>query len=289
MSIKIQNVSMQFKNNLALDEVNLEIGEGIFGLLGQNGAGKTTLMRILATLLTQTKGLIDIYGKKVQKENYEEIKKIIGYLPQELGLYPNLTVSESLDYMGGLCGMSKKARVARIDSLLELTNLTEHQKKKNRQLSGGMKRRVGLVQAMLHSPKLLIVDEPTSGLDPEERIRIRGMLADFAQGRTIIYSTHVVEDLASTCNNLCVLNKGKIKYDGTVENMLKKAQGHIYQCELKNEKELSNIQDEYFVIGKVYKDGQINVKFTSNEQPKIQCSKVDVNLEDAYVYINNLK
>lgn len=287
MSVKIENVSMQFENNLALHEVNLEIEEGVFGLLGQNGAGKTTLMRILATLLTPTNGESYIYGKKLEKENYEEIKHMIGYLPQELGLYPNLTVRESLDYIGGLYGLSKNIRKERIDSLLNLTDLTEQQKKKNRQLSGGMKRRVGLIQAMLHSPKLLIVDEPTAGLDPEERIRIRSLLADFSRNRTVIFSTHVVEDLAATCNKLCVLNKGKIKYSGTVENMIKEAHGHIYQCKLENEQDLLKLQEKYFITGKVYEEGKINIKFVTQENPQIKCEQVKENLEDAYIYINN--
>lgn len=288
MNVKIENISMQFKDTWALNDISMEIGEGIFGLLGENGAGKTTLMRILTTLLEPVAGDVYLCGKKVNSQNREEIKRMVGYLPQELGLYPSLTVRESLEYIGGLCGMSKNLRNERIDYLLELTNLKEHQKKKNRQLSGGMKRRVGLVQAMLHEPKVLIVDEPTSGLDPEERIRIRNLLADFSKGRTVLFSTHVVEDLGATCSKLCVLSKGKVKYQGDVDSMLQKAQGHVYQCKVNNENEVKEIREKYFVTGNVREEGRICIRFISEEVPTaLACSRVNANLEDAYIYLNH--
>ncbi len=287
MNITIEGLSMQFKATKALDDVNLTIGEGIFGLLGENGAGKTTLMRILTTLLKPTAGNAYLCGKKIEPQNREEIKRMVGYLPQELGLYPSLTVRESLDYIGGLCGLSRNIRHEQIDYLLELTNLTEQQKKKNRQLSGGMRRRVGLVQAMLHSPKILIVDEPTTGLDPEERIRIRNLLTDFSQGRTVLFSTHVVEDLSATCFQLCVLKKGKVKYQGSLENMIQKTEGHVYQCIVKDEMEMKEVREKYFVIGNVHEEGKVKIRFLSEETPELlSCDKVKANLEDAYIYLN---
>ena len=168
---------------------------------------KTTLMKILVTLLTPTSGTVEINGLTVKPENYEIIKKQIGYLPQEFGLYPNLTVREALEYVGIMSGMEKAEYQKQIDYYLEATGLSAHQKKKNRQLSGGMKRRVGLIQALLHNPSVLIVDEPTTGLDPEERIRIRNLLFDFSADRTVLFSTHVTEDLAATCNQLAVMKK----------------------------------------------------------------------------------
>lgn len=289
MNIKIENISKVYKNNVrGLNDINLEIGEGIFGLLGQNGAGKTTLMRILTTLLTPTSGKVMICGIPIEKNNYDEIIQMIGYLPQELGLYPNLTVRESLDYMGGLSGLSSEIRKERISNLLELTGLAEHQKKKNKQLSGGMKRRVGLVQAMLTHPKVLIVDEPTAGVDPEERIKIRSLLADFGKTRTILFSTHTIEDIAATCHDLCVLNKGEVKYNGSVDTMLDMVQGHSYSCTLENENELMALQNEYFVTGKVYNLNKINVRFISKKEPTINCKPVEPNLEDAYIYINHI-
>ena len=173
MGISVENLVMEYKKGTkSLDHVNLNIDHGIYGLLGENGAGKSTLMKILVTLLTPTEGIVEINGIHLARKNYELIKKEIGYLPQELGLYPNLTVRESLEYVGIMSGLKKKEYEERIDYYLDMTGLTEQQRKKNRQLSGGMKRRVGLVQALLHNPGILIVDEPTTGLDPEERIRI---------------------------------------------------------------------------------------------------------------------
>lgn len=288
MSIKIQNISMYFDKIKALDNVSIEIEEGIFGLLGENGAGKTTLMRLLTTLLEPTSGDIYLYGEKVCYENRENIKRLVGYLPQELGLYPSLTVRESLEYIGGLCGISKCMRDERIDTLLELTNLKDHQKKKNRQLSGGMKRRVGLIQAMLHDPKVLIVDEPTTGLDPEERIRIRNLLSDFSRGRIVLFSTHVIEDLSATCSQICVLKKGKVKYQGSLEDMRKSAEGHVYQCKVKSEAEMQKIKERYYVIENVHETDKIYVKFLADTIPSISSyNRTNARLEDAYIYLNH--
>lgn len=289
MNIEIENLSKRFKNGvIALDHVDMQMGDGIFGLLGKNGAGKTTLMRILTTLMEPTSGSVSICGIKLCKENYNEIRKLIGYLPQELGLYPNLSVKESLDYIGGIDGIEKRTRKERMDKLLELTNLSEHKNKKNKQLSGGMKRRVGLVQAMLSDPKILIVDEPTAGLDPEERIRIRSLLSDFSKERTVILSTHMIEDLAATCNHICILNQGKVKYDGSVQDMMENVRGHVYSTLLKSERELLELQEKYAVTGKVYEGDKINVRFVSNAIPKNEYKKVDANLEDAYIFINQI-
>lgn len=207
MSIRIDDLTVTFKNGVtAVDHVDLEIPHGIFGLLGENGAGKTTLMRVLTTVLAPTSGKVLLDGTLYCEANYEKIQKKIGYLPQEIDLYPSLTVRECLEYMGDLAGIEKRESKKRIDYYLEKTSLADHQKKKMRQLSGGMKRRVGLVQALLHEPDFLIVDEPTTGRS-EERIRIRNLLVDFAEERTVLFSTHVVEDLMATCNQLAVMKK----------------------------------------------------------------------------------
>lgn len=210
MSIKIADLTVTFKNQVtAVNHINLEISNGIYGLLGENGAGKTTLMRVLTTVLKPTGGTVSLDGILYSEGNYEKIQQKIGYLPQEIDLYPNLSVQECLEYMGELSGIPQQECKKRIKYYLEKTSLTEHRKKKMRQLSGGMKRRVGLVQALLNEPDFLIVDEPTTGLDPEERIRIRNLLVDFSENRTILFSTHVVEDLAATCSKLAVMKKGK--------------------------------------------------------------------------------
>ena len=285
MGIEIKNLVMEYKKGIkSLNHINLTIEHGIYGLLGENGAGKTTLMKILVTLLTPTKGEVKINGLKLEKKNYEAIKKRIGYLPQELGLYPNMTVRESLEYVGIMCGMGKKTYTRQIDFYLKRTGLLEHQHKKNKQLSGGMKRRVGLVQALLHEPNILIVDEPTTGLDPEERIRIRNLLVVFAADKIVLFSTHVTEDLAATCEQLCIMRKGKITYNGTISKLIENAQNHVFCCTLLNEQEFSLFQKKYKVASKIYKAKGIEVRFVSEGIPGIPCESCEPTLEDAYIY-----
>lgn len=285
MGIRISNLSMEYKKGVkSLDNINLLIPEGIYGLLGENGAGKTTLMKILVTLLTPTSGIIEIDGIKLEKKRYEEIKKIIGYLPQELALYPNLTVKESLEYVGLMSGMKKKEYKRQIEFYLDKTGLIEHQYKKNKQLSGGMKRRVGLVQALIHRPKILIVDEPTTGLDPEERIRIRNMLVDFANERTVLFSTHVTEDLAATCDKLCIMSKGKIAYNGCITELIESANTHVFSCSFDSEADYQEFQGNYRVTSKIYKANMVEVRFVSENMPTMVCEKCIPTLEDAYIY-----
>ncbi len=290
MSIKIKDVTVTFKNGVtAVDHVNLEIPGGIYGLLGENGAGKTTLMRVLTTILKPNSGMAFLDGTAYEERNYERIRQKIGYLPQEIDLYPNLTVRECLEYMGDLSGIKKEVYKKRIDDYLERTSLTEHQKKKMRQLSGGMKRRVGLIQALLNDPKFLIVDEPTTGLDPEERIRIRNLLVDFSENRTVLFSTHVVEDLAATCNQLAIMKKGNFLYTGSVKDLMAKAAGHIWVALLKDETQIKNLETRYTVTSKQYIEEGLKVKFISETMPDLNCRQPEISLEDAYMYFINKK
>lgn len=288
MQLKINKISKTFKNGTkALDKIDLVIEKGIFGLLGQNGAGKTTLMRILTTIYDASEGTLNMDSTEYCKTNYSEIKKKIGYLPQELGMYPNLSVRESLEYIGALSGIPSTTLKMRINNLLEQTNMKDYQKMKNRQLSGGMKRRVGLVQAMLTNPELLIVDEPTAGVDPEERIKIRKMLSDFGKDRTVIFSTHVVEDLVSISNKLCVLNKGKVKYLGSVADMIKIVDKHCFECDIKLGEDKKLEESGIYIVNKYYTESGIKVKFISKNKPEFNCTFVTPELEDAYIYINH--
>lgn len=253
MSIHIKDLTVTFKNGVtAINHADLEIPKGIFGLLGENGAGKTTLMRVLTTVLKPVSGTVTLDGILYSEKNYEEIQRKIGYLPQEIELYPNLTVQECLEYMGDLAGVPKTDCRKRIEYYMKKTGLGEHQKKKMKQLSGGMKRRVGLVQALLNEPEFLIVDEPTTGLDPEERIRIRNLLVDFSENRTVLFSTHVVEDLAATCNQLTIMHKGTFLYTGSVRNLAEKAQGKIWICKVPDEENARKIERKYRKIGRAH-------------------------------------
>ena len=286
MTINIKGLTVEFNNGTkAIDNLNLNIEKGIYGLLGENGAGKTTLMRVLTTILPVSKGNILINGINLEKNNYEMIQKQIGYLPQELEVYPSLTVRDSLEYLGRMSLIPKNICKDRIDYYLEKTGLIDKQNKKNKQLSGGMKRRVGLVQALLNEPPILIVDEPTTGLDPEERIKIRNLLVDFGETRTVIFSTHVIEDIASTCNKLGIMQKGNLIFNGEISELLKNAENHVWNCLITNEKEILELSRYATISSKQYVNGNIMTKIISEEKPRIDCIRAEVTLEDAYLYM----
>lgn len=288
MSVEIKDLSVIFKNGVtAVNQVNLEIESGIYGLLGENGAGKTTLMRVLTTILKPTKGTVSLNGIPYTEKNYEAIQKKIGYLPQELNLYPDLTVRECLEYLGELAGVPKEICRERIDCYLKKTSLTEHQKKKMKQLSGGMKRRVGLIQALLNDPQFLIVDEPTTGLDPEERIRIRNLLVEFSEGRLVLFSTHVVEDLAATCSQLAVMKRGAFLYSGSVRGLISEARGKIWIAYAEDEQEAGRLEKKYQISSKQYSEEGMRMKIISDVKPEGNCRPAEVTLEDAYVYAMN--
>lgn len=288
MSVKINDLTVTFKNGVtAVNHLSLEIPKGIYGLLGENGAGKTTLMRVLTTVLKPSGGTAALDGILYKDDNYEKIQRKIGYLPQEIDLYPTLTVRACLEYMGDLSGIDRRECGKRIDYYLEKTSLAEHQKKKMKQLSGGMKRRVGLVQALLNEPDFLIVDEPTTGLDPEERIRIRNLLVDFAENRTVLFSTHVVEDLAAACSRLAVMKKGSVLYSGPVKNMMEEANGCIWICKAANEEQVRELEKNYHITSKQYENGELQLKLVSETKPPIECIQTSTTLEDAYIYLMN--
>lgn len=286
MSIKINDLTVTFKNKVtAINHASLEIPNGVFGLLGENGAGKTTLMRVLTTVLAPTSGTVSMDGILYCEGNYPKIQHRIGYLPQEIDLYPGLTVQECLEYMGDLAGIPRNECKERIQYYLEKTSLTEHRKKKMRQLSGGMKRRVGLVQALLNEPKFLIVDEPTTGLDPEERIRIRNLLVDFSENRTVLFSTHVVEDLAAVCNQLAVMKKGEFLYAGSMKELLSEAKGHVWVCQARDEVQAREIEREYHISSKQLSEKGVQIRLINEKKPEVDCIPVEPTLEDAYIFI----
>ena len=280
--IEIQNVNKFYGKKQALKDVNLVIHQGMFGLLGRNGAGKTTLMKTLATLHNAKSGKITICGVPV--EHAKEIRGMIGYLPQDFSMYPTMTVKESLEYLGVLSGMNKTLRTERMELLLKRVNLTEHQHKKVKALSGGMKRRLGIAQALLHDPKVLIVDEPTAGLDPEERIRFRNLLCEVAEERIVILSTHIVGDIEATCEQIAIMNNGEILWKGTVSELLKNAEKKVFTANI-NRKYLSQIKKQYIVTGMLVQGEYTTVRIISEQKPDLQgVVLTEPNLEDAYMY-----
>ncbi len=214
----------------ALNGIDLIIGQGMFGLLGPNGAGKTTLMRILAGIVNASSGSVDINRFDVTTDRgKQEVKKVLGYLPQELGMYPELTAAQFVDYMAILKGLDDpKYRRERVQNVLDMVGLGDNINRKIKGFSGGMKRRVGIAQALVNDPKLLIVDEPTAGLDPEERIRFRNLLVNLAANRTVLLSTHIVEDIGQTCRDLAVIARGKVIFRGSPVELSQEATGHVW-------------------------------------------------------------
>ncbi len=235
MQVQITGLSKMYGGSVrALDNIDLDISAGMFGLLGPNGAGKTTLLRILATLLKPTTGRAVVGGFDVTDARQKwAVKRLLGYLPQELSMYPNLSAYEFLDYIATLKGLHH-ARTRRndVERVLQLTGIDGMARRRIKALSGGMKRRVGIAQALLGDPQLLIVDEPTVGLDPEERVRFRMLLARLAGERVVILSTHIVEDIATTCHDLAVMRRGRICFRGSPTALLHAANGHAWELML---------------------------------------------------------
>lgn len=214
----------------ALNGIDLQIGSGMFGLLGPNGAGKTTFMRILAGIVNCSTGSVRIAGQDVTTESGKQaIKSFLGYLPQELGMYNELSAAQFVDYMAILKGLDDpRQRKQRVEKVLEMVGLAENAGRKIKGFSGGMKRRVGIAQALVNDPRLLIVDEPTAGLDPEERIRFRNLLVNLAADRTVLLSTHIVEDIGQTCRDLAVISRGKVLFRGSPTQLMQAATGHVW-------------------------------------------------------------
>lgn len=281
-TIEIKHVSKCYGKKQALKDVTLTINQGMFGLLGRNGAGKTTLMKTLAALHRKSEGTISVCGVPIEKA--KEIRSMTGYLPQDFSMYPNMTVLEALDYLGTLSGMTRAERAERIRLLVKKVNLTEHQHKKVKALSGGMKRRLGIAQALLHDPKVLIVDEPTAGLDPEERIRFRNLLTEAAEDRIVILSTHIVGDIEASCEDVAILNEGQILWKGTVSELLANARGKVFTVNVPKE-ELPRIRKDFIVTGMLIQAEYVTVRVISDTAPDVQDAVPDEpNCEDAYMY-----
>lgn len=281
MKIEIKNLSKKYGSKHALKSIDLEIHQGMFGLLGPNGAGKTTLMRVLTTLIKKSDGSIAIDNIDIGEKT--KIRSLVGYLPQDFSIYPSMSVYEAMDYLAILSGIKdRKFRHARINELLKAVNLDKHMKVKFKALSGGMKRRLGIAQALLHDPKIIIVDEPTAGLDPEERIRFRNLLCDFAVDRIVILSTHIVEDIEFTCENLAILKDGSVLYQGKVSDLLKKAEGSIWSTTV-DRNELEALRRKHNIISTVSEGDNIKVRILSDCKPTESSICLKPSVEDAYM------
>ena len=285
MEIKIENLSKIYRGgNRALNNVSLHIEDGMFGLLGPNGAGKSTLMRILVTLMKPTQGKVIVNGLDLQK-NRKQVRAILGYLPQDFRFFARYSTWEFLDYSARLAGLKHtKERNKEVERLLEEVGLFEVRDRKAGRLSGGMKRRLGIAQALVGDPKIIIVDEPTTGLDPDERIRFRNLLSKMTEKEMIIIlSTHIVSDISSTCNNMALLHLGNLVYEGAPDYLIEQTRGHVFQVTLSH-LEFEEVKEKYHVISTIPSVAGWDIQLVADELNGYDYKLIEPNLEHAYVY-----
>ncbi len=285
MKIEIQGLNKIYPNgNHALKDINLEFGTGMFGLLGPNGAGKSSLMKIIVTLMKPTSGVAMINGRDIQKHR-KELRGMLGYLPQDFRFFTSLKTWEFLDYSGSLAGMkNRKERLTEVDRLLDQVGLLEVRDRPAKKLSGGMKRRLGIAQALIGNPKIIVVDEPTTGLDPDERIRFRNILSQLSQNDVIIIlSTHIVGDISSTCQGMALMNKGEVVFNGPPEQLIKHAEGHVFKLNL-TPAEYETVKEHYDIISTIPVESGWEVQVVSENIPEFESKEITPNIEDAYVY-----
>ena len=285
MNIEIKNLTMRYPraDKKALDGVTITIPEGIYGLIGRNGAGKTTLMRILATVLDATEGEILVDGKEMTAA-CSEFRASLGYLPQSTRLMPRMNIVEFLDYVCILKGIKDKSeRKERIAAVIETVGLKGEEKKRLVRYSGGMLRRAGIAQVLIGDPKVLIIDEPTTGLDPEERLYFLNLLSRIAEGRIVIFSTHITADIAHLCSNICVLEEGKVQYAGDKLEFVQRISGRLWSHRGTEEEE-AMLRSTATVTAVTYLDGDSCVRYVADEPLTEKSEKVVPTLEDAYIY-----
>lgn len=281
MELKLKNIKKTYGKQVAIDDFNYEFKEGIYGILGSNGAGKTTLLKILSAILEPTAGTIfwnheNIFAKR------SEYRSKIGVLPQNMGYYENFSVKDFIHFIGILKGCDKEKIREEISYVLEAVNLVNEKNKKMGELSGGMRQRVGIAQALLNNPQVLILDEPTVGLDPEERGSFRNVLTNISEKRIILLSTHIVQDIEYVANEILIMKQGKILVSGSRKNILKSVEGKIWECE--------DIEKNNHVIlcNQRYENDKIISRVISNECPGGNAQKVHACLDDVYLYFNTL-
>lgn len=284
MELFVEHISKRFKDLTAVDDVSLRITPGVWGLLGANGAGKTTLMRMIAGIMTPSSGQIRYDGIPIGelKESYRDV---FGYLPQEFGFYPEFTVKDYLEYVAVLKGLSDRDSKRRINDLLEQMTLTHVRNKKISKLSGGMKRRVGIAQALLNEPEILILDEPTSGLDPGERVRFRNLLSEFAHDRIVLISTHIVSDVEYIATQNAVMKGGKLLAKGTTEELVKLVEGKVWTAQIPMSR-LSEYERLLQIVNlRNEENGRISIRYLA-ETPYTEDSKPAApHLEDLYLWL----
>lgn len=280
MELVLDRVTKQFKNKIAADRISLALHAGIYGLLGANGSGKTTLMRMICGILDPTSGEVTYDGQPVSGREYREV---LGYLPQDFGYYPDFTARDFLLYMASLKGLAKREARQRAARLLKLVDLSAAAKKKIKTFSGGMKRRLGIAQALLNNPRVLILDEPTAGLDPKERIRFRNLIARLGKDKIILLSTHIVSDIEDIASMILVMKNGRIIHKGSLGQIIREIEGRVYECRIGPDS-AEQFMAQYPVINVRQLTDGYQLRVIAGQPPTSQATAVPATLEDLYLY-----
>jgi ABC-type multidrug transport system ATPase subunit len=283
MDLVITNVSKRYQGNIwGLREFSLSLGPGVVGLLGPNGAGKSTLMRILATIARPTGGTVTWDGADIVRAP-DGLRAVLGYLPQDFGVYPNLTPKEFLEYLAAAKGLDGPTARKRIDELLQLVNLSEVRHQRLGGFSGGMRQRVGIAQALLNDPRLLIVDEPTAGLDPEERVRFRNLLSDLSGERIVILSTHIVSDVEAVATDIAIIVRGRLVRHAAPEDLLRAVKGHVWEWLIPSS-DVPAARTRFRVSGSIRKNDGVLIRVLAPSAPGPAAQLAEPSLEDAYLH-----
>ena len=287
--LEMINVTKSYKHKNANENINLVLESGVYGLLGPNGAGKSTLMKQIVTVTNPTSGKILYNGKDIKSLD-DEYRAIVGYLPQDFDAYKNFKAKDFLMYMAALKGMDKETSKKRVDELLKLVGLSEVSNKLVSKFSGGMKRRVGIAQALLNNPKVLILDEPTAGLDPQERTRFRNLLSQIGRDTIVILSTHIISDIESVAKETIMIKDGKVLLQGTHREILKDMEGKVYSLDTNDENLVSEIQNKYKVVSINRGIENISIRFISETKPIYENIKlIEPKFEDVYMFYFDLE
>lgn len=280
MELSLEKLTKQYKNKIAVDRFSLKLTTGIYGLLGANGAGKTTLMRMICGILKPTSGEVKFNGIDVSEEDYRDA---MGYLPQDFGYYPEFSAQDFMYYMASLKGLTKAQAKTKTKELLEIVSLSEVARKKIKTFSGGMKQRLGIAQALLNNPKILVLDEPTAGLDPKERVRFRNLISELGKDRIVLLSTHIVSDIEHIANTILMMKDGQLLHIGSLEHILKATDGKVFECTV-DSKTAQALMEIYPVINLRSEGENTFLRLVCDKKPHDTAVNVSSTLEDLYLY-----